>query len=179
MGAPAAISDSFDELERAAFARLVRTHQAAIWRYLRFVGCTPNEADDLTQETFLAVVDRPLHRFDDGVARTYLRRVARNGFLKLRQSQRRRATAEMELGELAYEWYARTDDGAQVLDALRACMADLGETARHALTLRYVEQLRRRDIAGRLGLTAHGVKSLLQRSYGRLRACIRWRLGDA
>lgn len=179
MTAQAALPDSPDHSEPSAFERLVHTHQAAIWRYLRFVGCTPAEADDLCQDTFLAVVDRPLHRFDTGVARTYLRRVARNNFLKLRRSQRRRAAAEAHVGELAFDWFARDDDGVQVLEALRACLDEVSDSARHALTLRYAEQLGRRDIARHLGMSTHGVKSLLQRSYARLRACIRWRLADA
>jgi len=36
-------------------AALVRAHQAGVWRYLRFLGCEPSEADDLVQETFLDV----------------------------------------------------------------------------------------------------------------------------
>ena len=42
-------------------ARLVREHQAGVWRYLRVLGCPATEAEDLTQETFLAVLTRPFH----------------------------------------------------------------------------------------------------------------------
>ncbi len=37
------------------FAGLVRTHQVGVWRYVRFLGAEAAEADDLTQETFLAL----------------------------------------------------------------------------------------------------------------------------
>ena len=40
-------------------ADLVRQHQAGVWRYLRFLGCDRPLADDLTQETFLAVLETP------------------------------------------------------------------------------------------------------------------------
>jgi hypothetical protein len=34
-------------------AELVRSHQQAVWRWLRSLGCPPAEADDLTAETFV------------------------------------------------------------------------------------------------------------------------------
>ena len=38
---------------------LARRHQAGVWRYLRLLGCAPDLADDLVQETFLQVLRRP------------------------------------------------------------------------------------------------------------------------
>ena len=32
---------------------LIRRHQSGVWRYLRFLGCPPELADDLTQEAKL------------------------------------------------------------------------------------------------------------------------------
>lgn len=162
------------------FARLIRDHQAAIWRYLRFLGCEPGDADDLTQETFLAVVDRPVHRFGEGGARAYLRTVARRFFLKL-NIDRRRTTAALDvtLADQAYDWYRGEDDGATALAALQACLQTLSDPGRRALTHRYADGLERGAIAERMGLSTHGVKSLLQRSYAKLRACMERRLGDA
>ena len=39
---------------RLDLAELVREHQADVWRYLRYLGADGHDADDLTQETFLA-----------------------------------------------------------------------------------------------------------------------------
>lgn len=41
------------------FARMVHEHQAGLWRYLRYLGCEPALAEDLVQEVFLAVWQRP------------------------------------------------------------------------------------------------------------------------
>ena len=38
---------------------LVRRHQVGVWRYLRFLGCPPELADDLAQDTFLALMRHP------------------------------------------------------------------------------------------------------------------------
>ena len=35
--------------------RLVREHQAELWRYLRYLGSDAARAEDLVQETFLRV----------------------------------------------------------------------------------------------------------------------------
>src|SRR5437867_2915957 len=68
-------------------ARLVRDHQAGLWRYLRVLGCTASQAEDLTQETFLAVLQKPFQEFSTRATAAYLRQVARNLFI----SSRRRA----------------------------------------------------------------------------------------
>ena len=39
--------------------RLIVEHQAGVWRFLRAAGCEPNLADDLTQEAFVMVLQRP------------------------------------------------------------------------------------------------------------------------
>ena len=38
---------------------LIESHQAELWRYLRYLGCDAAEAEDLTQETFLAALSGP------------------------------------------------------------------------------------------------------------------------
>ncbi len=147
-----------------------------VWRYLRFLGCGPEEAEDLTQETFVSILDKPLHRFGDAGARAYLRRVAKNAYLKRLERTHRRSEIDLDTAEAAYDWYRGDDGGAATTAALQQCLTDLSDQARQALTLRFAEQLDRPAIAARLGIGSHGVKSLLQRSYARLRACIERRL---
>ena len=56
------VSSSVTTLEmprRADPASIVRAHQAGLWRYLRYLGCSAHEAEDLTQEVLLAVLRRP------------------------------------------------------------------------------------------------------------------------
>jgi RNA polymerase sigma-70 factor (ECF subfamily) len=164
----------------AGFAEVVRDHQREVWRYLRFLGAGEAEADDLCQDTFLRVVDRRLNRFGAGGARAYLRRVARNLLIKLRARSGSLPTApEFDVNEAAFEWYRGDDDGESTRAALRACLAELSDSRRHALELRFRDDLDRSEIAVRLGLSTHGVKSLLQRTYARLRACVERRTRDA
>ena len=87
-------------------------------------------------------------------------------------------TEQVETAEAAYEWARGEDEGASTQAALEACLGELSDQARHALALRYGEELERSAIASRLGLGIDGVKSLLRRSSARLRACIERRLGN-
>ena len=44
-------------------AQLIEKYQVGVWRYLRALGCEPALADDLTQETFLSVLQHPFTDF--------------------------------------------------------------------------------------------------------------------
>lgn len=161
------------------FEAFVCAHQAMVWRYLRFLGCDPDRASELTQDTFVSVFGKDVHTFGEAGARAYLRRVARNAFLKQVTSARQRDELDFETAVAAYDWYRRDDEGESAMAALDACLEELGAKARRALSLRFGEKLDRNALAERLGIGAHGVKSLLQRSYARLRVCIERRLRDA
>ena len=154
------------------------SHQAMVWRYLRFLECCREESDDLTQETFLSVLGKEIDGFGAAGTHAYLRRVAKNAFLKLLEREQRRRETDLEIAEAAYEWYRGADEGESTLSALDACLAELPDRARAALALRFGERLEQAALATRLGIGVHGVKSLLQRSYARLRVCVERRLRD-
>jgi RNA polymerase sigma-70 factor (ECF subfamily) len=156
-------------------ARLVREHQAGVWRYLRVLGCPAAEAEDLTQETFLAVLTKPFHDYNRQATAAYLRQVARNLFI----SGRRRAVAVAELDEAEAAWlqWAVKDDGQELMDALQACLQKLTDRARQALDLRFGRQSPRAEIAAALGLSEDGAKNLMQRAKQQLRACIEKAIG--
>lgn len=71
-------------MDKATLAIWVKTHQAEIFRYLRYLGAWDvSLAEDLVQETFLAVHQSPNTPETDDVRRqgAWLRGVARNIFL--------------------------------------------------------------------------------------------------
>ncbi len=157
-------------------ARLVREHQSSVWRYLRVLGCPAAEAEDLTQDTFLAVLTKPFQDYNRQATAAYLRQVARNLFI----SGRRRSVPAAELDEAEAAWlrWAVKDDGQELLAALRSCLQTLTERARQALDLRFARQASRADIASAIGLTEDGAKNLLQRAKQHLRECVERTLGS-
>ena len=160
---------------RHDLADLVRTHQAGLWRYLRFLGCDAATAEDLVQETFVAVWKKPFE--DRGATAAYLRQVAKNRFLMAVRRKRVRP-AFQQLGEADEAWdaYAGDDDGAAYRDALAECVEELKPRQRQGVELFYREHQSRDGIAAALGMTADGVKTLLRRAREALRVCVEGRV---
>ncbi len=163
-------------------ADIAQTHRLGIWRYLRFLGCDDAGADDLTQETFLAVarggngIDGNGEPIRDMPA--YLRGVARKVFLKQVSRSRREPSLEKlddaYLAEADEVWsqFAGNDDGDTWIESLRECVEQLSGRGRQAIDLHYREELSREQIARRLEMTPDGIKTLLRRTREVLRQCV-------
>ncbi len=166
------------------FEALIREHQMHIWQYLRFLGARNSEADDLTQETFLALY-RSLENgsfqiHSSAQSRGYLRTVARNQLLMLR----RRMGKELDTVQLDVAgsvWAQAIDsrvtdehpDGVEsFLSQLKQCRDNLTGRARQAITWFYQDELSREAIAERMNMKPQGVKTLLRRTRSRLRECV-------
>lgn len=159
--------DSFDP------GQLIEDHQVGIWRYLRALGCDAAEAEDLTQETFLAVLQKPFQYYGKTAAASYLRKVAYHRFISNRRRQGKEvAVAELEQIDATWSEWLGDDDADELLDALKACLQQLTERARWALEMRFRDKLSRTRIADALSITEHGAKNLMQRAKKKLRSCI-------
>ncbi|MEX0713698.1 MAG: sigma-70 family RNA polymerase sigma factor [Pirellulales bacterium] len=154
-------------------ARLVKEHQTGVWRYLRALGCAPAQAEDLTQETFLRVLERPFQDYNRAATAAYLRQVARNLFLtSQRRAARTLVVANLDEIEVLWARWTDRDGGQELVQALERCLETLAARARQALDLRFRERLSRAGIAEKLGMSEAGAKNLMQRAKRHLRACI-------
>jgi RNA polymerase sigma-70 factor (ECF subfamily) len=160
-------------------ARLVAKHQAGVWRYLRALGCSPAEADDFTQETFLSVIEKPFDDYSDPATGAYLRRVAYNRVVT-HHRRNGRVSAVENIEEFDATWARWTEtgegNGEELVEHLRVCLGHLTERARQALDMRFRMKQSRVEIAESLGITDHGVKNLMQRAKKQLRICIEGKL---
>ena len=158
-------------------ADIAQAHRLGIWRYLRFLGCDDSVADDLTQETFLAVARGSSSGNRNGEAvrdvPAYLRGVARKLFLKwVRRSRREPSLEELDLADEVWRQFAGNDDGDTWIESLRECVEGLNGRGRQAIDLHYREGHSREQIAQRLEMTPDGVKTLLRRTREVLRQCV-------
>lgn len=158
-------------------ARLIHDFQAGLWRYLRVLGCDAALADDLTQEAFLQILQKPFQDINPASTSAYLRKVAFNLFI----SHRRRSGKVMAVDnveELDRTWaqWAGNDNGEGLLDTLRECLQGISSRARRALEMRFREQSSRAEIAAELTITEHGAKNLMQRAKQQLRDCLEGKL---
>jgi RNA polymerase sigma-70 factor, ECF subfamily len=152
---------------------LVARHQTSVWRYLRALGCDCALADDLTQETFLAVLRRPFEQINDAATAFYLRRVAYHLLVSYRR-RNKRVTLTDQVEFLDSDWmrWAGFDAGDSALEYLADCFRRLSERARLALKMRFQDQSSREQIAEALGITEHGAKNLMQRAKSLLKDCV-------
>jgi RNA polymerase sigma-70 factor (ECF subfamily) len=164
---------------QAELAALVHAHQAGVWRYLRFLGCEPAEADDLTQETFLTVFRDGFDVRSSAQTASYLRTVARNKLLMARRKTNSRpALVDLEAAEAVWAQAAGDDGLDDYLAALRECLETVTPRVRKALELRYNHRASRAQIAEKLELAVEGVKTMLRRARTALRDCVERRLGS-
>jgi RNA polymerase sigma-70 factor (ECF subfamily) len=127
----------------------------------------------LTQDTFLAVLQRPFQELSPAATAAYLRKTAHNLFVShCRRAGRMLVMEDIELLDRNWVRWAGDDNGEELLDVLRDCLRGLGERARKALELRFRDQQSRCEIAAELALTEDGAKNLMQRAKQKLRECI-------
>jgi RNA polymerase sigma-70 factor, ECF subfamily len=159
--------------------RLIQTYQAGVWRYLRALGCESALAEDLTQDTFLAVLQRPFQEVNPAATSAYLRKTALNLLIShRRRSGRVMTTEDIELLDRTWTRWAGQDGGDGTLDVLRECLKRLTERARLALEMRFRGEHSRAEIAAALEITEHGAKNLMQRAKQQLRECVERKLPE-
>ncbi len=163
-------------LDSAHLDQLIADHQAGIWRYLRYLGANDNLAEDLLQETFVAVWNKPFELRDPASTRRYLCTVARNLFLMAKRRGRAHSHFD-DLDEADAAWHQLAADGGQeYIDSLRQCLDELTERSRQAIQLQYYDGQPRQVIGARLGVSTEGVKTLMRRTREQLRECVERRL---
>jgi RNA polymerase sigma-70 factor, ECF subfamily len=158
---------------RVDVGELIRRHGGRVVRYLRYLGCRLDEAEDLLQEVFLEVLQRPFEDRGEAAAARYLRLAAKHRFVSWRRTGRARAAFDdVDAADAAWVERAGEDDGEARLAALRSCLDEVSERGRHALELQFQKGLGRARIAALLEVSEEGAKSLLRRTKELLRICI-------
>ena len=155
----------------SSLGALVRRHQGAVWRHLRWLGADPGQADDLAQEVFLVLLRQPFEERSEGETRAFLRATAMHLW---RDHLRRlgRAVDQVSLDAATAAATRHEENRSERLDALLGCVARLEGRSREALLWHYEEGLDRATIAERLAMKPGGVKTLLQRVRAALRDCV-------
>jgi RNA polymerase sigma-70 factor (ECF subfamily) len=143
---------------RAAFEELFARYHRPLYGFFGRRLNNPERAEDLTQETFLAVI-RAASRYEPrALVRTYLYGIA----LKLLAADRRKFSTSRTLGQPAPE--PITGGTPESVLWVRQAMEKLDAPDREILMLREYEQLSYSDIAELLRIPINTVRSRLFRS---------------
>ena len=157
----------------------IARHQKSLWRYLRFLGCADAHTEDYLHDAFLVALERGIHEKPPAAGAAWLRTTVRNLlFNDLRRAARRPTRVALDLAQLEASWEQHADHFPEYLDALLRCLPALDRRDRAALEQRYRLGWSRQRMAQELGISAAGVKSLLQRIRGRLRHEVERRLEE-
>lgn len=148
----------FQSGSRAAFEELFARYRKPLYGFFGRRLSHPERAEDLVQETFLAVI-RAASRYEPrALVRTYLYGIA----LKLLAAERRRFLTSSALGQSAPE--PKTGGTPELGLWVRQAMEKLDAPDREILMLREYEQLSYSDIAELLRIPVNTVRSKLFRS---------------
>lgn len=155
--------------DAAAFAELIRRFQDRVFRFLLRLTQTREDAQDLTQETFMHAYAALPRWQPDAQFSTWLLRIARNlAYDMLRRRQRVNFVALEPEHEKHLVDAAPTPEaalhGVQRLRQLEAALARLPTEQREVLLLREIENLSYDDMAEVLGLPLGTIKSRIARA---------------
>lgn len=178
--APTMISDETLMLEfkrgsREAFEELFARYRGPLYGFFRRRLNGDQRAEDLMQETFLAVIRATARYEPRALVRTYLYGIAMN----LLAAERRKQFRDAPGGETALE--PTTDGAPKAVLWIRQALDRLEDAEREILMLREYEQLSYAEIAELVNVPVNTVRSRLFRARMALKECLEpgWKIQNA
>lgn len=162
--------------------QIVREHSARVYRLAYRLSGNQQDAEDLTQETFIRVF-RSLSSYTPGTFEGWMHRITTNLFLDLaRRRQRIRFDNLSDEAERLPGTHADpvvTFEHNNINADVQAALADLPPDFRAAVVLCDIEGLAYEEIAAALGVKLGTVRSRIHRGRLQLREALAHRAPDA
>jgi len=148
----------FQRGSREAFEELFARYREPLYGFFRRRLASKDRAEDLAQETFLAVIRAAVRYEPRAMVKTYLYGIA----LKVLAAERRRLSGNESQLEAEHE--PAQDSASESAVWVRQALAKLDAPEREILMLREYEQLNYEEIAEVLKLPVNTVRSRLFRA---------------
>ena len=178
-----------------AFSLLVERFQRRVFAVARRIVGNPHDTEDVTQQTFLSVMDHLGDFREESSVATWILRIATNHALKVLRKRRGLPTVSIDAPagdeadsyaalphpEFIAQWRdepSRLVQQREVRQLIEAALAELPEKYRVVFVLRDIEGLSVKETAEALGLTEANVKVRLLRARLDLRERLTRALGD-
>lgn len=150
-------------------AQLVAEHHQVVYRYaFRLTGAVP-DAEDLTQQVFLAAQQNLGQLRKQEAVRSWLFAVLRNAFLKMLRQRRPQPAANLDLNLDHVPAEIPDEDGIDG-QRLQRALDELPENYRLVVVMYFYEDASYREIAEQLEIPMGTVMSRLARAKQHLRA---------
>lgn len=146
--------------------RLYQTKATELILYGRALGLSHAEAEDVLQETFLALLERAA---PPQQPEWYCLRSIRNRAFNYRRSFWRRVARELE----AHRWFERQPDETPAERAAMRCLAGLPVEQREVIVLKLWHDLTFEAIGDLLELSPNTVAGRYRYGIAKLRACMK------
>ena len=150
-------------MDKAEFNRLTELYMDTVYRVARSGSRNESDAEDITQNTFLKLLQRKKLFNDDDHARRWLIRVAVNEGNMLWRKRKHEDCLE------ATEEIAVSDDFTDNDNKLLKALAQLTPEYRQAVHLYYFEDYSTKEIAKLLNISDDTVRTRLSRARRKLR----------
>jgi RNA polymerase sigma-70 factor (ECF subfamily) len=155
----------------AALERVYRAYEGTVYGLARRMCRTPEEAEEVLQETFLEVC-RSIKRFRGsapGSLTAWIKRVTSSkALIRIRREKYR----DTEVLEEDSGWAGRRDGDVGLRMDLETALGQLSDTSRAVVWLHDVEGYTHEEIAEQMGKTVSFSKSQLSRAHARLRTML-------
>jgi RNA polymerase sigma-70 factor (ECF subfamily) len=166
-------------MDKETLEFMVRSNQAELYRYVKYLGADSGTAEDVVQDAFLAAFrSKRVPDLENAKLRgAWLRGIARNTFLNYcRRRRRSPVVTDPDIMEKAEKYWASQflgeGDGFDYIEALRQCVKKLAEKSRKLIEMRYSSKTSRTELAKTFNMSEDGVKSFLRRVRTTLGKCI-------
>jgi RNA polymerase sigma-70 factor, ECF subfamily len=161
-----------EKRDRTAFAALFDSYAPRVKSFMMRKGATSEQAEDLVQETMIAVWSKAqMYVADRGSVTTWIFTIARN--LRIDRLRREKTSLYTDIDDYDAESHeAQQDDALGRLQEdgyVAKALAQIPPEQRELLILSYVEDLPQSEIATRLQIPLGTVKSRMRLAYRRMR----------
>lgn len=149
-----------------AITTLYQTYSQAIYRYISYRVATSADAEDLTAEVFIKMVEAlPGYKLTGAPFESWLYRIAAARVADYHRKTQRRPQSELteDLTSNAPSVEDQIDEREQ-LEMLRDALAHLTEEQQTVLVLRFIERKSHSDVAEIIGKSVSAVKSIQHRA---------------
>ncbi|HEV3343807.1 MAG TPA: sigma-70 family RNA polymerase sigma factor [Pirellulales bacterium] len=157
-----------DSKPTAEIGQLVADHHTAVYRYAFRLSGTACDAEDLTQQTFLAAHVHLAQLRQPENARAWLFTILRHSYTKMRSKRLAVPATQFDINLDAFPEDVPEDLPIDQ-ERLQQAINDLPDEFKLVLLLFYFEECSYREIAERLSLPVGTVMSRLARAKARLR----------
>lgn len=151
--------------DRTAIGTLYESYVALIYRYVAYRVSSSVDAEDLTAEIFVKMIEGlPKYRYTGAPFEAWLYRIA---FARVTDFYRRHRRVQTEVTEALHDDAPSPEEhlqDAQEVETLRGALSGLSDEQQHILVLRFIERKSHQEVADITGKSVSAVKSIQHRA---------------